>query len=111
MTWQFISFFSLTILKCIYTSTSKSAGAAADIAESSKLAKYAELVQTHHFATVAIETLGAYGRNSWNFIRELGSRLSELRNPTALLRQRLSVAVQRGNVLSINGTHRDDNIS
>ena len=55
---------------------------------------------------VAIETLGAMGKRSLAFVRELGHRVmqstGEVKARTYLL-QRLSVALQRGNAVSVMG--------
>ena len=51
------------------------AGAIANQAEERKGAKYAELLVSHHFVPVAIETSGVFGQGALSFIRELGSRL------------------------------------
>jgi len=58
---------------------------------------------------VAIETFGAWGTEAKKFISELGTRItSNTRDPreTVFLRQRLSVAIQRGNSLAVQGTIR-----
>jgi len=63
----------------------------------------------HSFAPVAVETLGVWGmmlRSSWgswggSWLRPLKT---PARSPSLFLRQRVDVAVQRGNALSIMGT-------
>ena len=59
------------------------------------------------FTPVAIETLGAMGKRSLAFVRELGQRVTqytgEVKARTYLL-QRLSVALQRGNAVSVMGS-------
>jgi hypothetical protein len=56
---------------------------------------------------IAVETLGAWGPDGLRFVREVGVRLAiatgEKRSGTFLL-QRMSLAVQRGNVAAILGT-------
>ena len=56
------------------------------------------------FSPIAIETLGAIGPKSLALLKDLGRRIrSELGEPksTEYLLQRLSVAVQRGNSISV----------
>ena len=88
-------------------STSRSAGAAAAHSSTIKLQKYADLVPTHHVVPIAVETLGPWGVESLEFVRELGRRTSlttgDPRETTYLL-QRISVAVQLGNVASFSGS-------
>ena len=87
--------------------TSRAAGAAARKAENGKHAKYAALDRGYIFIPVAVETLGAFAAASWRFIGELGARVAaaqENANAAAHLKQRVSVAVQRGNAASVLGT-------
>ena len=56
---------------------------------------------------MAIETTGAIGPQSLEFLKELGQRLRQVSgesNSTTYLLQRLSVAVQRGNAASVLGS-------
>ena len=74
---------------------------------------YNHLKSTHIFAPVAVESSGAFGSNSLQFLRELVSRLrSHTGNPLAYqhLLQQLSVAVQRGNAISVRGSMNPDEI-
>jgi len=83
------------------------AGAAAAKAEVAKTAKYAALSATHEFVPLAFETLGAWGGQAQQFVENLGRRIAGITGDireTAFLRQRLSIAIQRGNALSIRGT-------
>ena len=82
------------------------AGEVAALAEERKVAKYNGLPVTHSFTPVAIETLGAIGPKSLVFLKELGwraRRQSGDERAASFLLQRLSVAVQRGNAVSILG--------
>ena len=77
---------------------------AATEAEQRKSFKYSELTATHHFAAVACCTLCSWGELSLKFLKELGRRLADnTQEPRAgyFLRQRLSVAIARGNAASI----------
>jgi hypothetical protein len=88
-------------------STCISAGAAALKAERRKEAKYNELSASYIFQPIAIETLGAWSHNSMQFIKKLGSKLIEHsgeKRATSYLLQAISMAIQRGNAISIMAT-------
>jgi len=90
----------------VFNSAQK-AGSAAVKAEASKSLKYASLAQTHHFIPLAMETLGAWGPQCSDFISEVGRRITRVTGEpkeTAYLKQRLSIAIQRGNAISCRGT-------
>ena len=82
----------------------KGAGKVAEAAEERKRKKYAALSNDYIFCPVAAETFGALGPEASRFITEVGSRIRETtgeRRATLFLRQRLSLAVQRGNAASV----------
>ena len=82
------------------------AGEVAALAEERKVAKYNGLLVTHTFTPVAIETSEAIGPKSLVFLKELGLRARRQSGDecaASFLLQRLSVAVQRGNAVSILG--------
>ena len=84
--------------------TAVDAGHAASKAESNKRAKYPELVRRYRFEPVAIETSGVFGPTSKNIIYEIGKRITEKsgdKRETLWLKQRLSIAIQRGNASTI----------
>ena len=59
------------------------------------------------FVPVAIETSGVWGEEALNLVTEIGRRIAELTHDprsTVFLRQRISVAVQRGNAACVNRT-------
>ncbi len=81
-------------------------GAVAAMAEGGKMAKYSCLSPSHTIVPVAIETLGAIGPLSLAFLKDLGSRIRQRTGEQKAghyLQQQLSVAVQRGNSISISG--------
>ena len=83
------------------------AGSAAQSAEAGKRLKYAGLGMGYTFYQVAIETLGAWGRDAQQLVSELGGKLAALTGDTrslVFLRQRLGIAIQRGNAAAIRGT-------
>ena len=87
--------------------TSRAAGSAAETAESNKRVKYSGLGNAYNFVPFAVETLGAWGPDALALSSALGSRLAAaLGEPrsTAFLRQRLDIAIQRGNAAAIRGS-------
>ena len=92
--------------------TATRAGAAAEKAALAKIGKYASIVGTYKFIPVAFETLGSCSLMARKFVAELGRRVSSATGnlrEACYLRQRLSVAIQRGNAASVLGTIRDFN--
>ena len=84
--------------------TASSAGMAAANAEDRKRTKYSELANRYRFEPIAIETAGVMGASARDIVEEIGKRISEKsgeKRETWWLLQRLSIAVQRGNALSI----------
>ena len=81
-------------------------GTVATRAESLKEEKYFDLLHTHEFAPIAVEISGVFGPQTLAFVKELGRRLGshtgEEKASTYLI-QRMSIAVQRGNTISILG--------
>ena len=80
---------------------------AATVAEEEKRKFYSSLQSRYRFEPLAIETSGAYGKSSAKLVAELGRRISSKtgeKRETAWLRQRLSMAVIRGNAASILAT-------
>ena len=88
--------------------TGRTAGSAATAGEAVKETKYSSLMQTFAFMPIATETLGTYGPQARRFIQELGNHL-KISTGDALalchLRQRISVAVQRGNAEETEARH------
>ncbi|OXA49110.1 hypothetical protein Fcan01_16224 [Folsomia candida] len=82
-------------------------GAAASKAEDSKRRRYAFLLDRFIFVPVAMETTGVWGQEGLLLINQIGERIAARTgqpNAVTFLRQRISLAVQRGNVASILGT-------
>ena len=80
------------------------AGSAAAKAEHTKTAKYAALSDRFVFQPVAVETSGAIGPSTLAFLRGVGLRISCARvepRETEWLLQRVSLAIVRGNAMSI----------
>ena len=85
-----------------------------DVTSPDTLAASTEIAITHAFVPLAFETLGAWGVECQQFVSELGRRITIITDDareTSYLRQRLSIAVQRGNAIACRGTmsHELDN--
>ena len=82
-------------------------GAVASEAEIRKCTKYNYLGAMYNFVPVAVETLGSFGESANNFIRVIGRKITAItgeERATDFLRQRLSVAIQRGNAVCVLAT-------
>src|SRR6218665_4125621 len=88
--------------------TSLIARAAAERASTHKTEKDSELSSTHLFTPLALETLGPINCEGLTFFSELGQKLrattGELRKTTFLF-QRISITIQRFNVVAFSGTY------
>ena len=87
-----------TLADSYISTTSSSVGAAAEMATTRKMAKYADLPASYLFQPVALETLGPINDSAADFLSELGSRIGtasgEIRERQFLFQQ-LSVTIQR----------------
>ena len=74
-----------------------------------KCKKYQD-IKSHDFVPVAVETTAVLGPQARSLLQELGRRLivkaGDLRE-SAFLRQRLDIAICRGNALAIKGSYDD----
>ena len=105
LVWDFTC--SDTVAQSHLQGTARAAGAAAETAELRKFTHYEDLAVDYIIAPVAIETLGAMGPATEKFIGELSKRLISVigdKKAGFYFRQRLSIAIQRGNCLSVLGT-------
>jgi hypothetical protein len=96
-----------TLAQSYLPNTSRTAGAAAALAENQKRAKYREVLNQYTFCPFAVETLGPFGEEALSLTRDLGRRQFEAtgeRRSTAFLFQRISIAIQRGNAASVLAT-------
>ena len=93
---------------CLMDSATR-AGYAADEAERRKKQKYTNLAVRYQFEPIAIETAGTYGKTSVVIINKLGRRLQGISGDpreTLWLKQRLGLAIQRGNAFCILKSER-----
>jgi hypothetical protein len=83
------------------------------VAEEKKVQKYSDIISGVDFVPVAIETSGVWGSHALDLITEVGRRIAGVTHEprsTMFLRQRISVAVQRGNAGCILGTFPNNNL-
>ena len=79
----------------------------AEAAATRKRANYAEIIQSHLFVPIAIETLGPINMDDQRFLNSLGERLSSVSGDpreTKFLYQRLSVLIQIFKSVAFRGT-------
>lgn len=96
-----------TFAKSHVSASSTGAGSAAASAESAKLQKYTDIISGVDFVPFAIETSGVWGEEASSLVNDIGRRISAVthdRRSTIFLRQRISIAVQRGNAFCVLGT-------
>lgn len=96
-----------TIASSYLKLTSKKAGAAANKAVAKKEKLYEEIFIKHNFLAFAVETFGTFSDDTKLFVKKLGPILnSKSRNVYAksFFVNKISLAIQRGNVAGILGT-------
>ena len=84
-----------------------SAGAVAEAAADRKRRKYSCISGTHHFISVAVESLGPICSEGASFLSEIAEKISRTtgeKREKSYLFQRISVAIQRGNAAAFHGT-------
>ena len=96
-----------TFAMCHVTSGCNEADSAAASAELKKCQKYSDIISGVDFVPVAIETSGVWGKQALELVKEIGRRVAAItydNRSASFLRQRLSVAIQRGNAYCVLGT-------
>lgn len=97
-----------TVAPSAAQSSTRHAGSVADAAARRKTAKYSNIIDDHYyFVPFAVETFGPWCKEALSFVTELGKRVEEATGEirsTQYLRQRVSVAIQKGNAASVMGT-------
>ena len=96
-----------TLVNSYTPTTSVTSCGAAEAAVTRKRVKYAEIIQSHHFVPLAIETLGPINMDGQRFLDSLGERLSSIAGDsreTTFLYQRLSVLIQIFNAVAFRGS-------
>ncbi|KAJ4443841.1 hypothetical protein ANN_05628 [Periplaneta americana] len=87
--------------------TSRCTASAAELAVKKKVNKYAHLLDNYIFVTFDVETFGPWSRDAKVLVSQIGQILISItgdRRCTTYLRQRLSIAIQRGNAMSVLDT-------
>ncbi|KAJ4436666.1 hypothetical protein ANN_16797 [Periplaneta americana] len=87
--------------------TSRRAASAAELAVKKKVNKYAHLLDNYIFVPFAVETFGPWSHDAKVLVSQIGQILISItgdRRCTTYLRQRLSIAIQLGNAMSVLGT-------
>jgi len=72
-----------------------------------KISKYVSSASTHIFRRIAIEMAGTWNAMAIELVQEIGRRITvinEVSRETTFLFQRLSIALQHGNVVSFQNT-------
>lgn len=83
----------------------KGPGCLSNAKEELKRTKYEPITNNYWFCPIAIDTIGAYGTQAAEIVKEIGSRnyqRSGQRQATFFLRQRISIAIQKGNSIALN---------
>ena len=101
---------SCTTADSYLEASSREAGAAAELAASNKVVKYAGLSSQGEFFPVAVESHGPINRDDLQFLSELGRRFVETTGDVraSFLFQRIYVVVQRFNSVLLHDGFDDD---
>lgn len=90
--------------------SSRKAGRAADDKARRKEVKYRSLIiQNYHFVPFAVETMGSWSADAIRFFDTLSRKIALKTNEPrskSFLKQRVSMAIQRGNAAGVMGTFR-----
>ena len=103
-----------TLASSYTPTTSVTSCGAAEAAATRKRAKYADIIQSHLFAPIAIETVGPINMDGQRFLDSLGERISSVSGDPieiTFLYQRLSVLIQILNSVAFRGTHHPETVT
>ena len=96
-----------TLCQSYVLKTSIKAGEAAKIGESQKFLKYKELQDRGFlFVPFVVETFGPWGNEAKKLIKEISKKINNSM-AFSFITQRISLAIQRGNAVSVLGTLPD----
>ncbi|KAJ4438255.1 hypothetical protein ANN_14194 [Periplaneta americana] len=87
--------------------TSRRAASAAELAVKKKVNKYAHLLDNYIFVPFAVETFSPWSHDAKVLVSQISKILISItgdRRCSTYLRQHLSIAIQRGNAMSVLGT-------
>ena len=96
-----------TYAESVLINSSLEPGSAAKTAENRKREKYTDIAKQHIFIPVAVETSGVLGPAAATFLTEIGRRISAVTGDcreVTWLRQRISLAIVRGNAAAVLAT-------
>ena len=99
-----------TFAPSIINESASTPGSAANKAEDRKRHRYGNLENRYRFQPLAFETTGVCGQSTAKLVAEIGHRITGVtgdKRETHWLRQRLSVAIARGNATSVVATGSD----
>ena len=105
MTWDVTV--SDTLAPSYVSQSAMSATSAAEKAASNKVTKYSQILASHDFTPIAIETLGPINASGLALLSQLGRRICSVSGDTwetSLLLQRISMTLQRFNSLALSST-------
>jgi len=100
-----------TLADTYIQASASSAGVAAEMAASRKLAKYASLSAAYLVQPIALETLGPINESAVEFLNTLGHRIAAISfddKEGQFLYQRLSIALQRFNAILLHESFVSD---
>ena len=110
MSLQSLGFYDTLIIFVYNNDNNRAAtgvGAVAEMAAERKLAKYSNLASNFIFQPIAVENLGAFSLSTFEFLNDLGHKLSSFSSEErglSFLFQRLSVSLQRFNSVLLHDT-------
>ena len=105
-----------TLADSYLTDSAQSAGAAAELAATRKIAAYSNLPASHSFQPIALETHGPINHTAVDFMTDLGHRISSVtgeEREKQFLFQRISVVLQRYNAVLLHDSfdlHVEDDL-
>jgi hypothetical protein len=100
-----------TLADSYLNASASSAGAAAEIAATRKMVKYADLPASYVFQPIALETLGPINTSAVEFLADLGRKICVVSGEDRaghFLFQRLSVMLQRFNSILLHNSFVGD---
>ena len=109
MVWDFSC--CCTIANSLLTKSARAAGSAAESRAKAKEKKYEALSDRYYFVLLVMESHGPLCKEATDFFRQLGREIEAKTGEsraTEYLLQSMSVAVQKGNALSILGTRGEE---
>ena len=93
-----------TLTSCHVTAGSNKDGSAAATSETKKCQKYTDFFSGVDFVPVALESSGVWRKQALDLVKEIGRRIAAItydQRSASYLRQRLSIAIQRGNAYCV----------